>query len=183
MRSQGFKVLRISGELNEDELCSSDQSFFALLKDILCKGSQCRFQAKGYSMSPFIRDGDVLTISPLPDSSPIIGDIVAFVHPETKKLTIHRIISRKGDSYIIKGDNANESDGLLRKENILGLVTGIERDGRKVFICLGPERFLIAFLNRRGLLFPLLLSLRRIIRPLVLIMYRVSRGLCILSHL
>ena len=41
-----------------------------LVKDILGKGVECRLQVKGYSMSPFIKDGDMMTISPVSDSLP-----------------------------------------------------------------------------------------------------------------
>ena len=84
-------------------------------------------------MSPFIKDGDVLTISPL-SSSPGIGDVVAFIYPETGRLVIHREIGKKGGSYLIKGDNALETDGLVHKENIFGFVKRVERKGKKVFI-------------------------------------------------
>jgi signal peptidase len=138
-----------------------------LVKDILSKGVECRFQAKGHSMSPFIKDGDIVTISPLTRSSPGLGDVVAFNHPETGKLFVHRIVLKKRDSYIVKGENAFEADGLIKKGNILGFVTRVERKGKKVLLGLGPERFLIAFLTRRGLLFPLLSPIRKIIRSFI----------------
>ncbi|MBM4128546.1 MAG: hypothetical protein FJ243_00330 [Nitrospira sp.] len=137
-----------------------------LVGDILANGSHCRFQAKGHSMSPFIKDGDVVTVSPL-SSSPGIGNVIASIHPETKRLSIHRVIGKEGDSYLIKGDNSSEADGLVEKGNILGYVTKVERDGEKVFIGLGPERFLIAFLSHIGLLSLLLPPLWKLIRPFV----------------
>jgi len=140
--------------------------FPELLDAVLAKGSDCRFQAQGHSMAPFIKDGDVVTISPLP-SSPGIGQVVASLHPETRRLAIHRVVGKKADAYLIKGDNASEADGLVRRENILGSVKRVERKGRKVSLCLGPERFIIAFLSRRGLLSPLLLPLRKLLRPFV----------------
>ena len=47
----------------------------------------------------------------------------------------------------------------------MGRVTRVERNGKEIFFGLGPERFLIAFLTRRGLLFPLLYPLWRMVRP------------------
>jgi len=37
-----------------------------LVKDILSRGMDCKLRAKGYSMSPFIKDGDLVTLSPSP---------------------------------------------------------------------------------------------------------------------
>lgn len=128
---------------------------------------ECRLQVKGYSMSPFIKDGDVVTISTIVDSSPGFGDVIAFIHPRTERLIIHRVVGKIGDAFLLKGESALEPDGLIKKENILGLVTKVERKGKKVFLGLGPERFLIALLTRTNLLLPVLRPVWRIFRPIV----------------
>ena len=145
----------------------SGAALLELLQAVLDKGAPFRFQAKGFSMTPFVRDRDVITVSPLPGTSPGLGDVVAFIKPETGKLAVHRVVGKRGDSYLIKGDNSPEGDGLVPKANVLGRVSRVERDGKRVFLGLGPERFLIAFLTRRGLLFPLLLPVWRLVRPIV----------------
>jgi hypothetical protein len=118
-------------------------------------------------MSPFIKDGDAITVSPKIGCSPRFGDVVAFIHPRTEKLFIHRVVWKRRDAYIVKGENTLESDGLIKKENILGVVTKVERKGKKVFLGLGPERFLIALLTRKNLLLPVLLPVWRIFRQAV----------------
>jgi len=143
----------------------SGRDLVELLRAVLSKGVPARFQAKGFSMSPFIRNKDVVTISPLKGKLPGLGHIIAFAHPETEGLCIHRIVRKKDGIYVTKGDNISETDECVPGENILGFVTRVERNGKQVFLGLGPERFLIAFLGRRGLLFPLLLPLWRVIRP------------------
>jgi len=77
------------------------------------------------------------------------------------------VVWKGRDAYIVKGENTLESDGLIKKENILGVVTKVERKGKKVFLGLGPERFLIALLTRKNLLLPVLLPVWRIFRPAV----------------
>jgi hypothetical protein len=106
-------------------------------------------------MSPFIKDGDVVTVAPLSVSPSIFGRPVAFLRPEKKKLVIHRIVAKRGHGYFIKGDSSTKMDGLVTEENILGCVTRIERDMRTPRLGLGPERFLIALLSRRGWLEPI----------------------------
>lgn len=138
-----------------------------LVKDILGKGVECRLQAKGYSMSPFIKDGDMITISPVPGSLPRFGDVIAFIHPKTEKLLVHRVVWKSGDACLVKGENALEPDGLIKKENVLGLVTKVERKGKRIFLGLGPERFLIVFLTRTNLLLPILRPVWRVFRPVV----------------
>jgi hypothetical protein len=137
-----------------------------LVKDILGKGVECRLQVKGYSMSPFIKDSDVVTISPISDSLPGFGDVIAFIHPKTDKLIIHRVVWEIGDACIVKGENAAEPDGLIERKHMIGIITGVERKGRKVLFGLGPERFLIALLTRTNLLLPILRPVWRVFRPI-----------------
>jgi len=149
------------------DLPLSGRGLVDLLRAVLSKGVPVRFQARGFSMSPFIKNNDVVTISPLQGTQPSLGDIVAFAHPETQGLYIHRIVRNKDGFCVTKGDNRSQTEESVPIKNILGSVTRVERDGRHVFLGLGPERFLIAFLGRRGLLFPLFLPLWRIVRPFV----------------
>jgi signal peptidase I len=148
------------------ELHLSGPDLIKLLQAVLDKGVPFRFRAKGFSMSPFIKDNDVITVSPLTDDSTRSGDVVAFIRPEMKKLVIHRVVGKEGEYFHIKGDNITDTDELIPIANILGRVTRVERNGKKIFFGLGPERFLIAFLTRRGLLFPLLYPIWRMVRPI-----------------
>ncbi len=162
------------------ELSLSGDALIGLLQAVLDKGVPFRFQAKGYSMLPFIGDGDVITVSPLSDASLHLGNVVAFVYPETGKLAVHRIVGRVRGALLIKGDNMFDADGFIPRSRILGCVTrverngkkaplglGVERNGKKVPLGLGLERILIAFLIRRRPFFPSLLPIWRIIRPIV----------------
>jgi hypothetical protein len=149
------------------DLPLSGRALVELPRAVLHRGAAVRFQAKGFSMSPFIKNKDVVTISPLLGKRPGLGDIIAFVHPETEGLCIHRIVRKKDGIYVTKGDNISETDECVPRENILGFVTRVERDGSRVFLGLGLERFLIAFLGRRALLFPLLLPLWKVVRPIL----------------
>ena len=126
------------------EISLSAESVLVLLRAVLERGVPFRFRAKGFSMSPFIRDGDVITIHPLAGRIPGAGEVVAFLHPKTGKVAVHRIIRRSGDDFYLKGDNAPDMDGLVPRENVLGFVKHIERRGKRVHLGLGPERRLIA---------------------------------------
>jgi signal peptidase I len=138
-----------------------------VLRAVLDKGAPVRFRAKGFSMSPFIKNEDVVTLSPLQNASPGVGEVIAFVLQGKDKLCVHRVVGKKGGIYVTKGDNSSEADESVPRENILGSVTRVERNGKEVFFGLGPERFLIAFLGRRGLLLSLILPVWKVIRPII----------------
>lgn len=153
--------------LKGSDVSLSGRALVELLQAVLQKGVPARFQAKGFSMAPFIKNEDVVTISPLKQKRPGLGDIIAFVRPEKEGLCVHRIVRKKDGLYVTRGDNRSETDERVPIKNILGTVTRVERGGNRAFLGLGPERLLIAFLGRRGLLFPLLLPLWRVLRPLI----------------
>lgn len=150
-----------------EELSLSGKDLAGLIQDVIDKGNSFRFKVKGFSMSPFIKDNDVLTISPLVNSVIGFGKAAAFIHPETGKMVVHRVVGKNRTCYLIKGDNIIKPDALISEKNTMGYVTRIERNDKNVFFGLGPERFLIAFLSRWSLLFPLLLFLRRFVRPVI----------------
>ena len=129
----------------------SGESLAALVQAIMAKGRPFRFRAGGLSMSPFIKDGDVVTLAPLAGATPRTGDIAAFLHPATGRIVVHRIVREKSGHYVFKGDNAGETDGALPVERILGLVIRVERDGSEVRSGL-RRGAAVAHLSRSGLL-------------------------------
>jgi len=136
----------------EEELSLSGEAMAELLQASLDRNAPFKFKARGFSMSPFIKNGDVVTISPLLDYSIGFGKLAAFIHPQTGKLVIHRIVGQNGNRYLIKGDRSTEADGLIPRKNILGAVTRVERGDRKVRIGMGLERYIIVFLSRTRIL-------------------------------
>lgn len=127
-----------------------------LLCQVLARGMSFRFRARGYSMSPFIRDGDVVTIAPKTGRPLRPGAIVAAHHPASGKLIVHRIIAAQANGFILQGDNAVTPDGWVSSAQVLGSVTRVERGAKRIRLGLGPERYWIAFLARQRWL-PLIL--------------------------
>lgn len=149
---------------NQESQSMPSAAFAELMAAVLDKKAPFRFTAPGFSMTPFIRDGDVITIAP---GRLRYGDVVAFMNPCHGKLTVHRIVHVSRAGYLLKGDNTPEIDGRLPGSNIIGRVVRVEHCGRQVWLGLGVERIVIAFLSRRGWLFPALMPLWRMVRPLV----------------
>jgi signal peptidase len=138
--------------------------FAELIAAVLSKGKQFRFQAKGYSMSPFIQNGDIVTISP---QSRIInlGEVVA-IFDSKKHLFLHRVVKIRGDKFLVQGDSNPTIDGWFIRNEILGFVTNVERKSKNIRIGLGRERIIIALLSVSGWLIPLIAFNRRIFSTL-----------------
>jgi signal peptidase I len=128
-----------------------DIDLLELSKDIFRKGKSARFQAKGWSMRPFIRDGDFIVVSPIENSSIKTGDVVFCITTENKVI-VHRVIKKyKKDkdnriTLLIKGDATFSSPEKVEMQNVLGKVVAVERNGRK-------KRLDTKFYQIKGLLF------------------------------
>jgi len=134
-----------------------------LMAAVLNEDASFRFTAPGFSMWPFIRDKDVLTIA---SGRLRCGDAVAFMNPYSGKLTVHRIIHVSRAGYLIKGDNSPEPDGRVPESSIIGRVVCVEHCGKKVKLGMGMERIVIAWLSARGWLSPVVSSMWRMAGPL-----------------
>jgi phage repressor protein C with HTH and peptisase S24 domain len=117
-------------ELDGKPFPLSGESLAELMRAVLDKGKPFRFEARGTSMHPFIRDGDVVTVAPLAGQDPRPGDVAAFVQSGTSGVRVHRIVKVEAGRYFLKGDNALDADGALARDTILGLVVRLERGGR-----------------------------------------------------
>ena len=106
--------------------------FESLVDEVLSKGDNLRFRARGISMQPFIRDGDILEIKPNGGVFFCTTDIVLCKIPKGN-LVAHRIVGIKPgegrDKLIIQGDALGIPDGYIDPGDVLGKVVAVIRDG------------------------------------------------------
>lgn len=109
--------------------------FQSLTRQILQSGHGVRFQARGQSMQPFIRDGDILEVKPLTAASVQRGDVVLIEAGEGRVLA-HRVIKtsrgREESTFQSKGDACSDPDGWFQLECILGRVTALQRGSQRI---------------------------------------------------
>ena len=154
LRKPEFKSPHVNS-FNPEALYLSGDALLSLMEAVLEKGLPFRFRARGWSVAPFIKDGDVITVSPLKDRQPGLGDVIAFTHPVKNQVIVHRVIGKEDAGLKIHGDSVEDnSDDIIPIENLLGQVTEVHRDGKKVWLGLGMEKTIIAWLSRVGLLTP-----------------------------
>jgi len=118
-----------------------------LSREILEKGNPVRFQARGWSMHPFIRDGDFIVVNPI-ETSPIKTGDVVFYATTGNKIIVHRVIKRhKKDSRItllIRGDATFGPPEEVDIKNVLGKVVSVERGEQQISLDKGLSK-LISF--------------------------------------
>jgi signal peptidase I len=94
-----------------------------------------RFRANGGSMSPLVRDGDVVLVRPVEPSSVRVGDVVlCSSHPG--QIVVHRVVRKidgpSGDLFTVQGDQVTQADGTIPAMQVYGRVTTIERAGARI---------------------------------------------------
>jgi len=107
--------------------------FEKVIRELLEQGLSVRFQARGASMSPAIRDGEIVEITPVIVSKLRKDDIV--LAKTNHGFQLHRIVvaDHGHDVFITRGDCGQENDPELQGAQILGLARAKEvRVGRGV---------------------------------------------------
>ncbi|MFM2316914.1 MAG: hypothetical protein RLZZ155_1246 [Bacteroidota bacterium] len=114
--------------MNPEELTHS------LRKQAILQGHSVQTFASGYSMFPFLRKGDLLTVEPFSMDKIKRGDVVVFESEDS--WIAHRVIRIQSFDGAIqlrtRGDARISSDPAINKANYVGLVSSIERDSKKI---------------------------------------------------
>ena len=105
-------------------------TFGELSAEILQMGKLIRFQAKGASMHPLLRDGDALLVKPLGVRPIRIGKVV-LCSTQSMRVIVHRVLDRQsrpdGTYYLVQGDQAAKPDGWIPQGQIYGWVSAVDR--------------------------------------------------------
>ena len=108
------------------------QEATSLRKQLIENNHAVKIVASGYSMFPFMRNGDIQTISPIPMEEIQIGDVAVF--ERNNDWISHRVIEiRKTNNetiLILRGDTCIQIDPLVTKENYIGKTVAFERVGK-----------------------------------------------------
>lgn len=113
----------------------------AILRGRLNATGSARVKVGGWSMWPFLREGDVLLLNkqaPPYRFGAVVGALAG------TQFIAHRVVGSKGGQYLIRGDYAPGSASWIEARDILGVVTSRERRGRASRFWLMPPGFWMA---------------------------------------
>lgn len=126
----------------------------------------------GPSMYPTLKSGDGLILYTYTSFDDVnIGDIIIYPHPEKPFDVVHRIIKKKDNEVITRGDNNNKIDPyFIEYESIIGKVISAKRESRSFELLSG----------RRGYLLHRLLIIKKftqpfLVRPLSYISSKIAK--------
>jgi signal peptidase I len=99
-----------------------------LASQVLRQGRGLWIKARGGSMTPFLRDGDVAFVMPAGDGEIRVGDVICY-ESTAGRLFLHRVVTRQQGRVVTKGDALTSADVICLRQ-ILGTVSAIARRGR-----------------------------------------------------
>lgn len=150
--------------MNQQELSHT------LRKEIIRQGRSVQIFASGYSMYPFLRKGDLLTVEPVSMDKIKRGDVVVFESDE--KWIAHRVIKIRngaaGLEFLLRGDTCIEFDPTVDKENFIGSVGVITRKNSKKELSNGVLNAWRKIIEVLGVLYNFPLYFTRILAGLIL---------------
>lgn len=90
-----------------------------------------RHIARGFSMEPFLLDGDEILVKNCLPESCRIGDILLYQSPDHARPVAHRLIKKMepSDIFILRPDALPEILETIEGKSILGKVVGAKRNG------------------------------------------------------
>jgi len=117
----------------DSKVFADSKLFEEVVRPLLKQGLTVRFQARGASMSPAIRDGEVVEVTPVMVTKLRKDDIV--LAKSNCGFRLHRIVVADPDKdvFITRGDCGQQNDPALKPDQILGLARAKEvRVGRNI---------------------------------------------------
>jgi signal peptidase I len=122
----------MNSESASKSVFSPHHLFTDVTTELLCSGQGIRFRAPGRSMHPTIKEGEIITVQPVPPSAVKIGDIILYRFKGG--VIAHRVVRiERGDAgsrFILRGDASGICDEPVEPTQVLGKVLSVERNGR-----------------------------------------------------
>ncbi len=129
------------------EITFNYSSLADLSRKILTNGSSFELKVKGYSMYPFIRESDIITIQSVNSSLLHVGDVVFYERGNT--LVVHRIIKKQSVNgaiyFTTRGDACPEDEENITENAVLGKVIRLKRGGKTIQLNCVVSDFLLRF--------------------------------------
>jgi signal peptidase I len=125
-REHGSKTNRVAGERRADDALR--------ITNALKRRGRISLRVHGTSMLPWVRPNDIALIRKISLENVRCGDVVLF--RRENHLFVHRIVEKRGSldaaQLFAKGDAHPTSDGVVHKQELLGRVMRIYRNGQRI---------------------------------------------------
>ncbi len=98
--------------------------------NLFVKGSVIKSVAATGSMQPVLSEHSYLLMEPASFDDLRVGDIVTYIHPAINQPVTHRLIAKRAEGFVAKGDHNTDADNVwVTKSNYQMRVYGIIYSG------------------------------------------------------
>jgi hypothetical protein len=118
--------------LSESYRKESAVVFRELAEALLAEGRELIFTARGFSMAPFIHDGECVRVRPL-RSRPRRGEVV-LCRSAQSELFLHRVVRFAGAAVVTRGDAAATEDLPSPISQVIGRAVAVS-GRRRLHLC------------------------------------------------
>ena len=119
----------------------SDEQIIGDAIRLVSEGMAVTMLVKGRSMLPFILGGRESAVLTQPGEIKT-GDVV-LARIDGRRYVLHRVIALQDDGYLFCGDSQTFTEAV-REDQVLGVMSGLTRKGRKVDLDGGAYRVYVA---------------------------------------
>lgn len=124
------KIVLMPGKMGEWLMKKVDTTeYVSMLKELTEQGKEVSLLIAGNSMSPFLIHERDLIYFKKPDRELKKGDMV-FFQRATGRFVMHRICKVRAEGFYIVGDAQTDIEGPVKREQIFGLITKVNRKGK-----------------------------------------------------
>ena len=99
------------------------------IRETLDKNGEVSFVSAGRSMLPIIRDRKDTVTLVKPKKNIKAGDVV-FYQRDNGRFILHRVMYVNAGTYVMRGDNQWDNEYNVRRDQIIGVLKSIERNGK-----------------------------------------------------
>ena len=148
----------------------SFEELYPLIENAIETGNNFSFVAFGNSMFPFIRGGkDKVTLSPV--KAPLHKGDIIFYKRDCGTFVLHRITKTRGEQFELCGDNQFRIEKEIRMDQVIAVLTDVERNKKKLSLDSFSSKLWIAYL-----------PLRRFVKKLAFLCTRIPKKIASLFH-
>ena len=144
-----------------EKLICTPAEFIEIIEDTVKKGGSMPLVVTGNSMNPFMKDGrDTVWLEACKESDYRRGKILLF-RREDGKIVLHRVKKVLHDGILVMHGDAQYWCEEIKEEQVLAVVTFIERNGKKT--------------SCNSLTYKIKIELWQLFKPVRLLLCRVQR--------
>ncbi|MBQ4137807.1 MAG: S24/S26 family peptidase [Clostridia bacterium] len=105
--------------------------FEPLIREVIESGGEFTMKTHGISMKPMLSDGnDSVVLVSVPEEIKT-GDVI-FYKRDNGQYVLHRVVGKRKDGYVLRGDNQIINEYGVKKEAVIAIVKAYIKNSQRI---------------------------------------------------